>query len=324
MPKAYILKQTGSSEVLKIENIPELKAPGPNQVLVRHTAIGLSFMDIEYRKGILKAPLPCILGSEAVGVVEAVGSGVDIKPGTRVGYATTRFGAYTEKRIVDISLLVGIPESITDVVAAGGLAKGLTAHYLLHRTFNVKKNDFILVNAAAGATGQLICQWGNSIGARVIGVVGSEGKVSAARNNGCLEVIVSTKGDFSEAVAKITNTFGVAVAFDPVGKDSFIKSIRSLSYMGLLVSYGQSSGAVPPFSISNLSKKGIFLTCPSLFLYKSNRMELVLSATEVFNRIQSGDLNVKIDNTYSFEEIPAAHDHMESRKTIGASVVVLK
>lgn len=324
MPKAYILKQTGDAEFLKQEEVEEPKSPGPNQVIIKHTAIGLNYRDIDYRKGIIKAPLPMTPGTEAVGIVEAVGEGVSIKTGTRVAYATSKFGSYSEKRLIDINLLVGIPDSIGDKVVAAGLAKGLTAHYLLYRTFSVKENDFVLVLDASGGTGQLICQWANNLGAKVIGVVESEELLGSARNNGCIETIISSKEDFSQAVAKITNGVGVSVVYDCVGKNSFVKSIKSLKYMGLLVCYGQTSGPVPPFSILNLYQKGIFVTCPALHLYKANRMELVLSSVELFNRIESNELKVKINKIYSFDQIPQAHKDMEnSSLSDGANIVVL-
>jgi NADPH2:quinone reductase len=324
MPKAIIVREVGGTEVLKVENVAKPKAPGPGQVLLRHTAIGVNFMDIYYRTGLYKAPkMPMIPGMEACGVVEAVGAGVDIPVGTRVVYATAQTGAYCEMRLINAKYLVGVPDKVSDKVAAAVFTKALTAHYLIFHTYKVRRGDRILVHAAAGGVGQLICQWAKHLGAVVIGTVGSPEKVSVAKLSGCDHVIDYSQQNFAEEVMRITNNRGVIVVYDSVGKTTFAKSLSCLTNMGLMVSFGQSSGAVPSFNILNLAQKGLYLTRPTLMLYKASRQELVLSAIEVFRKIEQGVLKVNIGQTFPLEDAAKAHAAIEARKTTGSTILTV-
>lgn len=323
--RAIVVRQTGGPEVLRVENIPEPKAPGPGQVLLRQTAIGVNFMDIYYRKGFYKsARVPFVPGMEGAGVIEAVGSGVDMfQPGQRVAYATARSGAYAEKRLIRADMLTGIPDDVDDRTAVAILAKGLTAHYLIFRTFRVKQGDPILVHAAAGGVGQILCQWAKHRGATIIGTVSSEEKAAIARKAGCHYPVIYTQQDFVQTVMQVTNNEGVAVAYDSVGKDTFHKSLASLRPLGLMVSYGQASGPIPPVNIMELAPKGLFLTRPTLQLYKSNRMELLLSAAEVYASMKKGILTPALGQTYKLEDAAKAHADIENRRTIGSTVLVV-
>lgn len=322
MPKAIVVKQPGDINTMELVNVSAPQKPGPGQVIVRQTYIGVNYLDIYYRSGIYKAKCPFVPGMEAVGVVEATGPGCEAQVGQRVAYATVPTGAYCEQRLISEKVLVGIPDDIPDDIAAASLGKGLTAHYLLYRTYRVKKDDTILIHAVAGATGQIILQWAKKIGARVIGTVGTQEKATVAAKLGCDFPIVYTQDDFVAEVNRITEGRGVPVAYDSVGKDTFAKTLQCLSPLGLLVSFGQSSGPVPPFNILSLASKGAFVTRPTLMLYKKDRMELILSAIEVYNMIMSKKMTVTIDKTFSLEQASEAHQYLQSRQTKGS--VVLK
>jgi NADPH2:quinone reductase len=323
MPKAVIIRQPGGPEAMEIVNIAPPKKPGPGQVIVKHTAIGLNYLDVYYRSGAYKAPrLPVILGSEAVGVVEAIGPGVQADVGQRVAYATGAPGAYSERRLMNVNHLVGVPDDLSDEIVAASLVKGMTAHYLLHRTFRVKAGHKILVHAAAGGTGQMICQWAKTLGATVIGTVGSNEKVAAAKAAGCDHVIVYTQEDFVQSVGNLTGGEGVTVAYDSVGKDTFAKSLQCLQPLGLLVSFGQASGPVPAFNVLSLAKNGAFVTRPTLNFYKADRKELVLTAIEVYSRLLNGKLKPNITKKYKLDDIVQAHKDLESRKTTGQMVII--
>ena len=324
MPKAIIVRNTGGPEVLKMENIVAPKQPGPGQALVRHSAIGVNFMDIYYRKGIYKAPrLPMIPGMEAVGVVEAVGEGVKVPVGMRVAYATAQTGAYCEQRLINEKHLVGVPDFISDEVAAAVFARALTTHFLIFRTYKVRKGDTILVHAAAGGVGNLLCQWAKHLGANVIGTVSSPEKAQVAKDSGCSHVIIYTQEDFVKEVMKITKNQGVIAAYDSVGKDTFDKSLQCISPFGLMISYGQSSGVVPPVNILSLAKKSLYLTRPTIMQYKSDRRELILSGLEVWKMIQDGVLKVNIGNKFKLEDAAKAHSLIESRKTVGSTILMV-
>ncbi len=322
MPKAIIIRETGGPEVLKFENVAEPKAPGPGQVVVRQTAIGVNYMDIYYRTGLYKAPrMPMIPGMEGCGVVEAVGPGVRIPLGSRVLYATAQVGSYCEKRIINEKHLVGVPDAVPDEIAVSMFGKALTAHYLIFRTYMVRSGDKILVHAAAGGVGQILCRWAKRLGAVVIGTVGSQEKVNAAKSAGCDHVIVYTQQDFAKEVMNITNGQGVLVVYDSVGKDTFTKSMSCLMPLGLLVSYGQSSGPVPAVNILSLAQKGIYVTRPTLMLYKSDRQELILTAVEIFTLLSQGELKANISQVYPLKEARQAHIDLQSRKTMGSLVL---
>lgn len=321
MPKAVVLRETGGPEVLKIEDIPAPKDPQPGQVLIRHTAIGINYADIYYRKGIYKAPsMPMVPGMEACGVVVKKGEGVEVEVGQRVAYGTAKSGAYSEKRLINVRNLVAVPDEISDDIAAAALSKGMTAHMLLFRTFRVKKGDIILVHAAAGGVGQFLCQWASHLGAVVIGTVSSAEKAQTAKSSGCRYPIIYTEEDFVKEVDRITKGKGVNVVYDSVGKDTFQKSLQCLTPLGLMASYGQSSGVVPAFNVLSLANRGLFVTRPTLALYKSARLELVLTAREVFKQISAGVLRVNIGRTYNLADAAQAHMDLESRMTRGPSI----
>src|SRR6185436_15659417 len=262
MPKAIRVHATGGPEVLSWEEVP-VGQPGPGEALVRHTAIGLNFVDTYHRTGLYKVPLPFTPGQEAAGVVEAVGPGVDLKVGERVAYGTGPVGAYTEVRVLEAARLVPLPAGIDDRTAAAMMVKGLTAQYLLRQTTTVKRGETIVLHAAAGGVGLIACQWAKQLGATVIGTAGSEEKAAVARAHGCDHVILYNQEDVAARVRALTGGRGVPVVFDGVGKATFAGSLDSLAPRGLLVAFGNASGAVPPLDILSLSSKGsLYLTRP--------------------------------------------------------------
>lgn len=321
-----MVRNPGGIEALCMEEMPTPK-PGPDAVLIRQTVIGVNFIDVYQRSGAYplgKTPIP---GAEGVGVVEAIGSNVKgLKVGARVGCATSTKGAYSTHRLVHQDKVIAIPDDISDEVAAAILLKGLTAHYLLYRTFSVQDANSILVHAAAGATGRLIVQWAKHIGAKVIATVGSEAKISAAQESNPDMVVNLASDNLLEKVMEATDNQGVTVVYDGVGKDTFMESLKCLMPLGLMVSYGQASGAVPPFDLGLLSKNCLFVTRPNVFLYKSNKMELVLSANEVFELVRRQVLKPKLNKRYEFTEegVREAHADLASRKTSGSSILVVK
>ncbi len=322
--RAIIINEIGGPEVLKLVNVADPKSPGPGQLLIKHTAIGVNFMDIYYRKGVYKASkLPMIPGMEAAGVVEAAGPGTTIAVGTRVIYATAPSGAYCERRLISEKYVVGIPDSVPDDIAVSMFSKALTAHYLLFRTYMVRKGEFILIHAAAGGVGQMLCQYAKHIGANVIGTVSTQEKANIARNNGCDYPIIYTQQDFAAEVMRITGGKGVTVVYDSVGKDTFAKSLQCLATFGLMVSYGQSSGNVPPINILSLAAKNLFITRPTLMVYNADKQALVLSAIEIFTMLENRVLKPSIYKKYPLAQAAQAHADMESRKTTGSLILTL-
>lgn len=327
MAKAIVLRSTGGPEVMKLEQVPVSK-PGSGEVLIKQNAIGVNFIDIYHRNGTYPVQLPATPGVEAAGIIEEVGEGVEgFKPGDRVAYATAPLGGYAERRLIHSSYLVHVPNEIPDRIAAASLVKGLTAHYLLFRAFAIRSGVTILVHAAAGGVGMMLCQWADYLNGlfgniTVIGTVSSEEKAAIAKANGCHYPIIYTQEDFQARVMEITNGEGVNVVYDSVGKDTFMKSLGCLMYFGMMISYGQSSGPVPPIDISVFAKKGLFFTRPSLFTYKQHRYELVLSANEVFDKLIKKALRPTIAGAYKLEAAAQAHKDIESRKTSG-SVILL-
>ena len=323
--RAIVVRKPGGPEVLRVENIAEPKAPQAGQVLIRQKAIGVNYMDVYYRSGVYKSPrLPFIPGMEAAGVIEAVGEGVTkFEVGQRVAYATAMSGAYAEKRLVREQILTGIPDGVDDKTAVAILAKGLTAHYLLFRTYRVKRGDFILIHAAAGGVGQVMCQWAKDCGAKVIGTVSSQQKADIVRKIGCDYPIIYTQQDFVQEVKRITDGEGVPVVYDSVGKDTFRKSLDALRPLGLMVSYGQSSGAIAPVQMAELAQKSLFLTRPSLHFYKGNQLELILTAAEIYATMVKGVIKPVIGQTYKLEDAAKAHADLEARKTQGSSVLIV-
>jgi NADPH:quinone reductase len=322
MSKAIRIHETGGPDVMRFEEV-ELAHPGDGEALIRHTAIGLNFLDVYYRDGHYKAPaLPFTPGGEAAGVVVAVGGGSALKPGDRVAYAS-RIGAYAEERVIAAKELVKIPDGITDEQAAAMMLKGMTAEYLLRRTFKVKSGDTILCHAAAGGVGLILGQWAKHIGARVIGTAGSPEKIALARAHGYDLVIDYRNADFVEEVRKFTGGAMCDVVYDSVGADTFPQSLDCLRPFGMFVSFGQSSGAVPPFNLALLQQKGsLFATRPTLFTYIAKRADLEASAKALFEVVGNGAVRIEINQRYALADVAQAHADLEGRKTTGVSVLL--
>jgi NADPH:quinone reductase len=323
MPKAIRVHAHGGPEVLRWEEVP-VGDPGPGEARVRHTAVGLNFIDTYQRAGLYKVPLPFTPGQEAAGVVEAVGPGVaDVKTGDRVAYGTGPVGAYSQVRVVDAARLVPLPAQIDDRSAAAMMLKGLTAQYLLRQTTQIQAGETIVFHAAAGGVGLIACQWAKHLGARVIGTAGSEEKARLARANGCDEVIIYGQEDVAARVRALTGGRGVRVVFDGVGKDTFAASLDCLVPRGLLVSFGQSSGAVPPLDILTLSTKGsLYLTRPTLSHFAGTRETLRAAAAELLEVVVSGAVKIHAPQTFPLEEAAAAHAALAGRKTTGSTVLI--
>ena len=324
MPKAVKIHTHGGPEVLTYGD-HDPGEPGSGQVLVRHTAVGLNFIDVYFRTGLYPplGGLPLIPGGEAAGVVVRTGEGVDwLKPGDRVAYVD-RVGAYAEERVIAGERLVKIPDSVSDEQAAASMLKGMTAHYLLHRTFKVKPGDTILGHAAAGGVGLILGQWAKHIGATVIGTAGSPEKVELAKAHGYDHVINYRESDFVPAVDEITGGRKCDVVYDSVGNDTFPGSLDCLRPLGMFVSFGQSSGPIPPFNLALLSQKGsLFATRPTLFAYIARREDLEASAQALFEAIASGVVKIEINQRYALKHAAKAHADLEARKTTGASVLI--
>ena len=320
--RAIRFDKTGGSDVLKLETI-ELPPPGKGEVRLRHTAIGVNFIDTYHRSGLYPVPLPSGLGKEAAGVVEALGEGVtELKVGDRVATATAPLGMYAEASNVAARELVKLPTGIGDDVAAAAMLKGLTAWYLLRETYKVQKGETILVHSAAGGVGLILCQWARALGATVIGTVGSETKVALAREAGAAHVLVLSEG-WENKVREIAGGHRLPVVYDSVGKDTFEASLNCLKPRGLMVSFGNSSGAVPPFSPGILAAKGsLYLTRPTLFHYVATRPELEAAAAELFQVMETGKVKVEVRQRFPLAEAKAAHDALEGRKTTGATVLL--
>jgi NADPH2:quinone reductase len=320
---AIRIHRTGGPEVLSWEEI-DLPEPRPGEVRVRQTAIGVNYIDTYHRSGLYPLPeLPAVLGREAAGVVEALGPGVaGLRAGDRVAYALWP-GAYAELRNIPAAVLVPVPAGIDDRTAAAMMLKGLTAQYLLRRTHRVRAGEAILVHAAAGGVGSIACRWARHLGATVIGTVGTRDKAERARAHGCEHVIVYTEEDFVERVRAITAGAGVRVVYDSVGKDTFERSLDCLAPLGLMVSFGQSSGPVPPLAVGTLAEKGsLFLTRPTLQSYIAGREELLRAAEELFAVVREGAVRIDVNQTYPLREAARAHRDLEGRRTVGSSVLL--
>ncbi len=322
MPHVIRIHQNGGPEQMQWEEVT-VGNPGPGEVRVRNTAIGLNFIDTYHRSGLYPMPLPLTLGSEGAGVVEAVGPKVkEFKVGDRVAYAQP-IGAYAEVLIRPVARLVKIPAGIKDETAAAMMLKGMTAWYLCRRTYRVKKGDTIVVHAAAGGVGQILCQWSKHLGATVIGTVGSDEKVALAKKAGCKHVVVMSREKLSERVKAITKGRGVPVVYDGVGKDTYVESLDCLQPLGLMASFGNASGAVAPVNIGILAQKGsLFLTRPTLVNYTSKREDLLAAARELFAVVKKGAVKITINQRYPLREAAQAHRDLESRKTTGSTVLL--
>src|SRR5262245_46709066 len=323
MVKAIRIHKTGGPEVMTWEDV-DVPAPKQGEALVRHTAVGLNYIDTYHRSGLYPLPLPTSIGGEGAGVVEAIGPGVtEVAVGDRVAYGNSPPGAYAEKRVLPAHRLVKLPDGISDKQAASMMLKGLTSHYLIRRTYVVKAGDTILMHAAAGGVGLILCQWAKHLGAMVIGTVGSEDKAALAKAHGCAHVINYRKENFVQRVKEITGGKGVPVVYDGVGKDTFEPSLDCLAPRGLLASFGNASGAVPPFNILLLSQKGsLYVTRPTLFTYVAKREDLVANANELFDVVKKGAVKIEINQSYALKDATQAHRDLEGRKTTGSTVLL--
>jgi NADPH2:quinone reductase len=324
MTKAIRIHETGGPEVLRWEDV-EVGSPGPGQVGIRHTAVGLNFIDVYHRTGLYPVPgLPSGIGMEAAGVVDAVGDGVtDIAVGQRVAYASGPVGSYAEARLMAANRLVALPDSVSDQQAAAMMLQGMTAQYLLRRTYRVQPGDTILVHAAAGGVGLIACQWAKYLGATVIGTVGTDEKAALAKANGCDHPIVYTRENFVDRVKDITGGAGVAVVYDSVGKATFEGSLDCLKPLGMMASFGNASGAVPPFEPGILAAKGsLFFTRPTLMTYTAKPEDLQAIARELLEVVEAGHVKISVNQTYALKDAAQAHIDLEARKTTGSTVLV--
>ena len=324
MVHAVRFHRTGGPEVLVWEAV-EVGAPGPGEVRLRHTAVGLNFVDTYYRSGLYPTPLPSGLGGEGAGVVEAVGPGVrGLKAGDRVAYGAAPLGAYAQVRLIPADRLVKLPDGIDDSTAAAMMLKGLTAQYLIRQTHRLKRGDTILLHAAAGGVGLILSQWAKHLGATVIGTVSSDAKAEVARAHGCDHVIVYTREDFVQRVAAITTGRKVSVVYDSVGRDTFLKSLDCCAPRGLVVLFGQASGAVEPFSPALLQARGsLYVTRPTLYTYAATRASLARMARELFAVVQSGAVKITVNQTYPLHEAARAQADLEARRTTGSTVLLV-
>lgn len=323
MTKAIRFERVGGADVLSFGDVT-LRPPGEGEVRVKHTAIGVNFIDIYHRTGLYKVPLPSGLGLEAAGVVEGVGPGVTrFREGDRIAYASGPIGAYSEAHNVVANRAVKIPDGVSDDIAAAILLKGLTAHYLLRRTYKVKAGETILFHAAAGGVGMIAVQWARSLGATVIGTVGNDAKLPLAQRLGCNHVIVSSRENIAARVRDITGGKGVPVAYDAVGRDTFMATLDSLAPLGMFVSFGNASGPVPPFDASMLAQKGsLFFTRPTLANYVTTPEELDAGAGELFDLIARGVIRRNEPKRFALAQAAEAHTALESRQTTGSLVLI--
>lgn len=323
MPKTIRIHQTGGPEVLSLDEVA-LPEPGPGQARVRHSAIGLNFIDTYHRSGLYPLPaLPHGIGLEAAGVVERIGPGVsEVKVGDRVAYAGGPPGAYAEARVIPADRLVHVPPSVSDEQAAAMMLKGMTVEYLTQRCRPVRSGETVLFHAAAGGVGLIACQWLRHLGVTVIGTVGSREKAELARAHGCAHTIVYTEEDFPKRVRELTGGAGVPVVFDSVGKSTFMGSLDCLSPRGMLVGFGNASGKPDPFDMQLLSTKGsLYLTRPTLMTYTAKREDLVASANALFDVVARGIVKIDITRRWPLREAEQAHRAMEARQTVGSCLL---
>jgi NADPH2:quinone reductase len=320
--KAIQQRRTGGPEVLELVNLPAPTA-GPGEVLIRHEAIGLNFIDTYHRSGLYPLPMPAVLGTEGAGVVEAVGEGVTrLKPGDRVGYAGGPLGGYAELRTYRADRVVPLPDAVSTRQAAAALLKGMTAEFLLRRCYPVKAGDTVLIHAAAGGVGLILVQWAKALGARVIATVGTAEKAELARANGANETILYRQEDVADRVRKLTDGAGVPVVYDGVGADTFEASLASLGRRGVLVTYGNASGPAPAFAPLKLMRGSLYVTRPTLFDYIATTAELDESAGALFDVLASGAVKVEIGQEFPLEQARQAHEALEARATVGSTLLI--
>jgi len=321
--KAIKFQKTGGPEVLKLEEIT-LGKPGNDEVLIEHVAIGLNYIDTYHRSGMYPLKLPSGLGMEASGIIKEVGPNVsNFSVGDKIAYAGIPLGGYATHRIYPTKNLVKVPENLDLNIVGTLMTKGLTAYYLLYKTYAVKSGETILFHAAAGGVGQILCQWAKSLNVKVIGTVGSDDKLELAKKNGCDEVINYSKEDFAKKVSELTNGKGVPVVYDGVGKSTFEKSCECLQVRGTMISFGNASGALDPINVPKiLQPKGLYFVRPSMQQYLRTREELEEAAKMLFEKISSGKIIVEIINKYKLDEVEKAHQDLEERKIIGPAVII--
>ena len=323
MAQAIRIHETGGPEVMKWEEI-SVPAPAAGEVRLRQTAVGLNFIDTYHRSGLYPIDMPAVLGMEGAGIVVELGGGVQgLQEGQRVAYAGAPIGSYSQERIMPARQLVPLPDVIDDQQAAAMMLKGLTTQYLVRHCYTIQEGDTILIQAAAGGVGLMVCQWAKDLGATVIGTVGSPEKAELAAAHGCDHPIQYRHEDFVARVKEITDGTGVPVVYDSVGKDTFYKSLDCLKPLGLMVTFGQSSGAVDPIPVHELTARGsLFLTRPTLATYNASRDELLANSADLFDSVERGAVKLAINQTYPLQEAAQAHRDLEARKTSGATVLL--
>ncbi len=323
MTKAIRYERTGGPEVMQWVDV-EVGAPGEGEIRVKQSACGLNYIDVYFRTGLYPQQLPAGLGMEAAGEVVAVGAGVtSVKVGERVAYVGRPPGAYAQERVLRADQVIRVPDAISDEQAASVMLQGLTAQYLLRRTYRVQPGDTILIQAAAGGVGLLVCQWAKALGATVIGTVGSDEKAEVAKAHGCDYPIVYTREDFTARVREITGGAGVPVVYDSIGKDTYVKSLDCLAPLGMFVSFGNASGPLPPIDSSEFSSRGsLFFTRPTLFSYIAKRSDYEAMSAELFEVIASGKVKTSINQRYALQDVGQAHADLEARRTTGSTILI--
>ena len=323
MPKSIIIKKNGGPEVLELQEV-NVGSPGANEIKVTNYAIGLNYIDTYHRSGLYPLKLPSGIGLEAAGKVDEIGSEVsEFNKGDNIAYASVPLGAYSQQRIIPAKIAVKVPEGISHKQAATLMTKGLTTNYLICKTYILKAGETVLFHAAAGGVGQIFAQWANSIGARVIGTVGSDEKIKIAKENGYAYVINYTKDDFAKKVMEITNNEGVPAVFDGVGKNTFKGSLACLKTKGMMVSFGNASGPLDPVNVpKDIQPKGLYLTRPSIGQYFTNRKELQVGADAVFDKVKFGKIKIKISKEYNLIDAKKAHEDLEARKLTGPAILL--
>ena len=323
MPKSIILKKNGGPEVLELQDV-EVGSPGPNEIKVTNQAIGLNYIDTYHRSGLYPIKLPSGIGLEASAKIDEVGANVtEFSKGDNIAYASVPLGAYSQQRIIPSKIAIKLPDGITHDLAATLITKGLTTNYLLTKTYHLKAGETVLFHAAAGGVGQIFAQWANSIGAKVIGTVGSDEKIKTAEKNGYSYVINYTKDDFSKKVMELTKNEGVPAVFDGVGKKTFYRSLACLKTRGMMVSFGNASGPLNPVNVpKDIQPKGLYLTRPSIAQYFTNRKELQEGADSIFEKVKFGKIKIDISKKYELADAKQAHKDLEERKLMGPAILI--
>ena len=323
MPKSIIIKKNGGPEVLELQDV-NVGSPGPDEIKVTNHAIGLNYIDTYHRSGLYPLPLPSGIGLEAAGKIDEVGSNVkEFNKGDNIAYAAMPIGSYAQQRIIPSKIAIKVPDGISFQQAATLITKGLTVNYLITKTYKLKAGETVLFHAAAGGVGQIFAQWANSIGAKVIGTVGSDEKIKIAKENGYEHVINYTKEDFTKKVMEITKNEGVPAVFDGVGKNTFKGSLACLKTRGMMISFGNASGPLDPVNVpKDIQPKGLYLTRPSIAQYFTNRKELQTGADEVFEKVKFGKIKIKISKEYKLVEAKKAHEDLEARKLTGPAILI--